>query len=377
MQVGSDVADPYVQEKERQLAANIAARHDSPDALFELFRDKIKARGTRGMVGLRRLFTIMDDDGSQTLSLPEFVKATRDFRVGISEENVPILFQKFDTNGDGTLNFGEFIATLRGPYPAVRAQAAEACYHYLDSVCGHGGVIGIKDLYKRYNTAKHPDVLQGLRCESNVRNEFVETFDAHHLLCNPDNDGVSLDEWMDFYHDFSTTCDQDDRFINIMNHVWGLADAQKKPQGYRGPQAQQPKGPVEPLEFRKGYEQKAVQRSGLESGANPLYQTKKYYGEKKTASMGNKTGAMQFGREPIDGQLSTGGIAFPSQVNQAQGGQGQQAKPHKTTFKVESKPNPPKFQGMLVERFRKALRQRGGNSIIGLQRQFKIADDDG
>lgn len=237
--------DPYVQEKERQLAANVAARHDSADALLELFRDKIKARGTRGMVGLKRLFSIMDDDGTQTLSLPEFVKVTRDFRVGISEENVPILFKMFDTNGDGTLNFAEFMVTLRGPFSPARREAAEDAFHYLDSICGAGGVIGIKDLRQQYNTKRHPDVLQGIRSEASVRNEFVETFDAHHTLCNPDNDGVSLEEWLDFYHDFSAICEGDDKYMSIINHVWGLADAVKKPSpGYRGHQVKQPTGPV-------------------------------------------------------------------------------------------------------------------------------------
>lgn len=306
--------DPYVQEKERQLAANVAARKDAPEALLELFRDKLKARGTRGMVGLRRLFTIMDDDGTQTLSLPEFIKATRDFRVGISEENVPILFKQFDTNGDGTINFAEFMANLRGPFHPIRREAAEDAFHYLDSICGHGGVIGIQDLRKQFNTKRHPDVLQGIRSEASVRNEFVETFDAHHTLCNPDNEGVTIEEWLNFYHDVSSVCNDDDVYISIMNHVWGLADATKKPsQGYRGNQAK-PTGPAKPVEFRKGHEQQNIYRSGMESGANPLYQTKKYYGDKKSATLGNKTGAMQFGQEPTDGQLSTGGIAFPSQA---------------------------------------------------------------
>ena len=35
----------------------------------------------------------------------------------------------------------------------------------------------------------------------------------------------------------------------------------------------------------------------------------------------------------------------------------------------------PKFQGILVMRFRKALRERGGRGISGLSRQFKIFDD--
>ena len=47
----------------------------------------------------------MDDDVSETLSLAKFTKACRDFRVGIREENVPILFDKFDLNRDGTLSY--------------------------------------------------------------------------------------------------------------------------------------------------------------------------------------------------------------------------------------------------------------------------------
>ena len=37
----------------------------------------------------------------------------------------------------------------------------------------------------------------------------------------------------------------------------------------------------------------------------------------------------------------------------------------------------PKYQSILVQRFRKALRERGGRGISGLQRQFKIFDDNG
>jgi len=42
---------------------------------------------------------------------------------------------------------------------------------------------------------------------------------------------------------------------------------------------------------------------------------------------------------------------------------------------VNGKPPVPKFQGILIERFRKALNQRGANSVLGLGRAFRIADD--
>lgn len=90
-------------------------------ALLALFKDKLKARGARGMIGLQRLFKMMDDDGSMTLSMPEFGKACKDFKIGISDENVPILFNLFDKNGDGTIQYDEFINTVRTPMTPARA----------------------------------------------------------------------------------------------------------------------------------------------------------------------------------------------------------------------------------------------------------------
>jgi Ca2+-binding EF-hand superfamily protein len=45
------------------------------------------------MVGLQKIFQIMDDDNSGSLTQREFFKACKDFKIGISEENVPSLFK--------------------------------------------------------------------------------------------------------------------------------------------------------------------------------------------------------------------------------------------------------------------------------------------
>jgi len=56
----------------------------------------------------------MDDDGSHSLSEAEFAKACQNFKIGISEENIPVLFRAFDTNRDGTMNIDEFLMAIRG-----------------------------------------------------------------------------------------------------------------------------------------------------------------------------------------------------------------------------------------------------------------------
>lgn len=162
------------------MAASKAASRDAPDALLALFRDKLKGRGAKGLIGLQRLFKIMDDDGSQTLSLPEFSKACRDFRIGISDENVPILFSKFDVNNDGTISYDEFLYAVKDPMNDQRIALVEKAFRSIDK--NGNGVIEVSDIKNSYNAKKHPDVLQGKRTEDSVLVEFLETFEAHHNL---------------------------------------------------------------------------------------------------------------------------------------------------------------------------------------------------
>jgi len=44
--------DPYLREKARREALAATIRGDNPESLLHLFKDKLKARGARGMIGL-------------------------------------------------------------------------------------------------------------------------------------------------------------------------------------------------------------------------------------------------------------------------------------------------------------------------------------
>mmetsp|Transcript_5510 Transcript_5510/g.9369 ORF Transcript_5510/g.9369 Transcript_5510/m.9369 type:complete len:132 (-) Transcript_5510:2093-2488(-) len=125
---------------------------------------------------------MMDDDGSNTISLPEFTKVVRDFKLGISDENVPILFSKFDTSGDGTLNFNELINTVREPLTPARRQQIEEVFKNIDK--NQNGVLNLEEIKASFNVRRHPDVMQGKRTEQTVLNEFIETLEAHHSIYN-------------------------------------------------------------------------------------------------------------------------------------------------------------------------------------------------
>ena len=55
------------------------------DEILNKFKTTILGRGARGVIGLRRSFSIVDDDGSKSLNWEEFTKALHDFRVKCTE----------------------------------------------------------------------------------------------------------------------------------------------------------------------------------------------------------------------------------------------------------------------------------------------------
>jgi len=82
--------------------------------LLEAFRKKVTQRGAKGIIGLARLFRILDDDNSKSLSRAEFEKACRDFKTEMSSEDIGSLFSVFDFNRDGNINYEEFVRVIRG-----------------------------------------------------------------------------------------------------------------------------------------------------------------------------------------------------------------------------------------------------------------------
>ncbi len=55
----------------------------------------------------------MDDDNSRTLDMKEFLKGLSDYGVLIEKEEAMKLFQQFDRDASGLIDFDEFLITLR------------------------------------------------------------------------------------------------------------------------------------------------------------------------------------------------------------------------------------------------------------------------
>lgn len=71
----------------------------------------------------------MDDDNSRSLDLKEFLKGLNDYGILMEKQEAMALFQQFDRDGSGTIDFDEFLITLRVNVLTVTAQlTAMSCF---------------------------------------------------------------------------------------------------------------------------------------------------------------------------------------------------------------------------------------------------------
>lgn len=166
----------------------------------------------------------MDDDNSGTLDIQEFWKGLCDFRLQVSQEECRALFDKFDINQDGVIQYDELLSATVGQMNQYRKEIVKKCFDKFDR--DGSGSIDMRDLEGVYNAKLHPDVKQGLKTEQEVLAEFLDTFELHYsLLDKKSRDGkIELKEFMEYYRNVGASIDNDEHFALMLTNAWNLND---------------------------------------------------------------------------------------------------------------------------------------------------------
>lgn len=89
--------------------------------VLENVRAQIKARGAKTIRGLGRTFRNFDSfDGNHQIDREEFYSGLCEIQIRISRQEADALMALFDTNGDGYVNFDEFLVGIRVSHPSSR-----------------------------------------------------------------------------------------------------------------------------------------------------------------------------------------------------------------------------------------------------------------
>ena len=90
-------------------------------------RAQIKARGAKTIRGLGRTFRNFDSfDGNHKIDKEEFYSGLCEIQISVTKAEAMDLMSLFDTDGDGYVNFDEFLVGIRvSIHPMGQAPLAE------------------------------------------------------------------------------------------------------------------------------------------------------------------------------------------------------------------------------------------------------------
>jgi Ca2+-binding EF-hand superfamily protein len=130
------------------------------DDLIKEIKTKIMERSSAGGIrGMIRIFKAMDNNKNGLLEVDDFRWGLMDYGITLTKDEAVQVLKHFDRDGNGKVDFNEFIRTIRGDLSASRKAVIRAAYSKLD-VNGDGSV-KLDDIAKLYDATRHPDVIKG------------------------------------------------------------------------------------------------------------------------------------------------------------------------------------------------------------------------
>lgn len=129
----------------------------------------------------------------------------------------------FDGDRSGSIDYNEFLRTIRGEMTEPRRNLVMRAFKMLDKT--GDGIIAIEDIKGVYNARNHPDVKMGKKTEDEVLGEFLSTFETHHSIMKG---GAGLDqrvdehEFIEYYNNVSASIDDDRYFELMMKNAWNF-----------------------------------------------------------------------------------------------------------------------------------------------------------
>lgn len=252
---------------------------------------------------------------------------------------------------------------------ARRRRFVEMAFNILDK--DGSGEIELADIIANYNASAHPDVISGKRTETQVLTEFLDTFEA-----GGNRDGkVSREEFEAYYRGLSASIDSDDYFELMMRNAWHISggEGQSANSSNKRVLVTHSDGSQSVVEIQndlglKPNDKSDIMRRLKAQGVDVIAVST------GAADGGGEDNKMQFtnnNKKPMtrNGRPATAGNRSPNRTLLN--------KPGTDLAPVQRSAEPSAGLKLILQRIKDEMKKRGSFGFIGMQRRFKIMDDDG
>ena len=185
-------------------------------------------RGPRGLMAFKRTFMLLDENSDKKISFAVFEKMFKRYRFNLSQVEINNLFNFFDKDKSGSIDYSEFLKELTGNLSEFRIQILKKVFQKLDK--NEQGFINVKIMRDNYDPKGHPLVRQGKRSEDEILGEFIDMLEYHFNLLNEKNEEnedindikIDFEEFCEFYKTISVCIEEDKYFEIMVLSEWGI-----------------------------------------------------------------------------------------------------------------------------------------------------------
>ena len=155
----------------------------------------------------------------KTISLENFISCIQESNIQLDKSILQNFYYVLDFTEQNQVSTEEILRLIRGYLNERRKVKIIEKFTLLDiNKKGYCEINLIKNSFKAKN---HPQVLKRQKSENEIMSEFYFFFDTY-IKYKEIYNQMSLDDFIEFYSGISSSIENDDYFIEIINNVWSL-----------------------------------------------------------------------------------------------------------------------------------------------------------
>ena len=129
---------------------------------------------------------LLDENSDKKISFADFEKMFKRYRFNLSQIEINNLFNFFDKDKSGFIDYSEFLKEITGTLSDFRIEILKKVFQKLDK--NEQGFINVKIMRDNYDPKGHPLVRQNKRSEDEILGEFIDMLEYHFNLLNEKNE---------------------------------------------------------------------------------------------------------------------------------------------------------------------------------------------
>ena len=190
--------------------------------------NKLKAalifRGTHVLFSFQRKLSIYDLNHQGLVSLNNFLNIAQAYTMNLSADEAKLIFELFDKDKKGSINYNELIQTVIGPINPHRQIIIQKVFDHFNK--DNNGKVSINEIKILFNSRGHPDFISGKKNEGEILGEFLDNIESYkeylENLKGVYDNNFSLDDFINFYSEISVGIEDDKKFEFMMYNCWNL-----------------------------------------------------------------------------------------------------------------------------------------------------------